>query len=233
MTTELDNRLKRTQRQMLRMILHAPRRRNNTCNNNNDDNTTSHHNPQQPQPQPQATDNTTDIMTTHSDDDDDVDSTTSNNHNDIRQAMHSSDDDGDEMEPWVDFIRRCTHNAEMRMQALKLDDWVTLQRQRKWRWARKVTAQAANADWMPMTMRWDPTINHRLDARRRQGRPRTRWCDDLRRYVAAETSNSNPSISDDRVRDHMFPMPADNQQWQQLAHDEAKWSQMERGFCQR
>ena len=42
------------------------------------------------------------------------------------------------LEPWVDWIRRSTHEAERRMKELKLEDWVSLHRRRKWRWARKV-----------------------------------------------------------------------------------------------
>jgi len=229
------------------MILHAPRRRNNTTttNNNNDDHTTSHHHQQdQPQQQlPGQIDGATNGTTAHptientDDEDDDVDSTTPDDQNDNQHVTNGSDDD--EMEPWVDFIRRCTHDVEMRMQTLRLDDWVTLQRQRKWRWARKVTAMTTSTDWMPMVMHWDPTVDHLLNARRRQGRPKTRWCDDIRNYVATHTNsddgrnNSNSGDINDHTRNHLCPMPADNEQWQRLALDEAKWNQMERGFCQR
>ena len=71
---------------------------------------------------------------------------------------------------------------ENRMALLGLDDWATLQRRRKWRWARKV-ATSDNLEWTRVAIQWEPTLNPRLDARRRSGRPRTRWTDDIHRHL--------------------------------------------------
>ena len=54
---------------------------------------------------------------------------------DLQVAAAVLDDEGedDNLEPWPDFIRRATRDAEARLEALKLDDWITLQRKVKMR----------------------------------------------------------------------------------------------------
>ena len=184
--------------------------------------------PPQHQPQQQTSDRphdlhlTTTTATTDSDDDDDdrdVDSTTST----PPPPDHDDTNNGD-MEPWVDWIRRCTHDVEAKMRRLKLDDWITMQRRRKWRWARKV-ALAPQCDWMAMALRWDPTGDPKLHARRRQGRPRRRWSDDIVSYLTEHTTttaNSDQPVTQVNI-----------QLWIELAQDELSLSSMEDGFCQR
>jgi hypothetical protein len=244
MTGILENRLRRTQRQMLRMILHAPRRHTNTSathDNYDHVHTTQQQGqqqqlqlqtqPQQPQQQQSSIpQHLTEAATTISsgdvdeddddDDDADVDSTTSTpppppNHND------ANDDD---LEPWVEWIRRCTYDVEAKMRKLKLDDWTTMQRRRKWRWAHKV-AMAPRCDWMAMAIRWDPTCDPKLNARRRQGRPKRRWTDDIVYHLAANITTMTDL--EQRVAQ------VDKQLWCELAQDKLKWSAMEESFCQR
>ena len=124
------------------------------------------------------------------------------------------------------------------MQKLKLDDWVVMQRRRKWRWARKL-AMTPDFDWMAMASKWDPTVDIHMNARRRQGRPKTRWGDDLASHVQqitstdptqhSSTTNTNSSNDDNNMM--MFPMPVDNRLWQQVAQDEAAWEALEEGYC--
>jgi hypothetical protein len=115
------------------------------------------------------------------DDDDDVDSTTFTQ---LQQVVHHDvdNDNASDSEPWVDWIRRCTHEVEERMWKLKLDDWITIQRRRKWRWAGNV-AQTSREDWTAMAIRWDPTIDPKLKARRQPGRPKTRWTNDICSHI--------------------------------------------------
>ena len=49
-------------------------------------------------------------------------------------------DDDEAIEPWLEWMRRCTHEAEKQMTDLGIQDWVSEQRPRKWRWALKVAA---------------------------------------------------------------------------------------------
>ena len=117
-TAELQNKIRRTQRQMLRMILSSPRRRRtpalhvtNTLTAPDD-----------------HEDNTATII-----DDDDSDS----NPNDVDSDPPNDDiriptvDDDEAMKPWVDWMKRCTHEAEKQMTDLGIQDWVSEQRRRK------------------------------------------------------------------------------------------------------
>ena len=84
MTVELENRLRKSQRQMLRMILNSPRR-------------------------------TTAAPTSEDNEAESADC------NEIEVLEVT-------LEPWVEWIRRNTHDADSRMHALKLDNWITIVR---------------------------------------------------------------------------------------------------------
>ena len=144
LTVELENRLRRTQRQMLRMIVHCPRRHDTTTRNNTEptaqDNTTttnadnSHYVPTNTQPVTTDNDNTT----SDSDSDPvDVDS----NPAEQNDPPTTTTDDGETTETWLEWMRRCTHEAEDQMKTLGIEDWITEHRRRKWRWAQKVATE--------------------------------------------------------------------------------------------
>lgn len=135
MTGELENRLRRTQRQMLRMIFHAPQRLTNTTHDEPDH---QHRKPQQQAPDPPRDRHLAATVTTKSgndsdegdnDDDGDVDSTTSTppppNHNNAKD---------DYLEPWADCVRQCSHDVGTRKRKLEPDDWITMQPRRRWGW---------------------------------------------------------------------------------------------------
>eukprot|EP00959_Pyramimonas_sp_CCMP1952_P377690 7911412-Pyramimonas_sp.AAC.1 len=61
---------------------------------------------------------------------------------------------------------------------LQSTDWVTISRQRKWRWAQKVCS-VAEYEWTSQALRWDAQCDSTLGARRRQGHPKKRWSDDI------------------------------------------------------
>ena len=191
----------------------------------------------------QTIDGTMDDDDDHGDDNDnndDVDSETKQDDNcQPGGGVTSGDDDKNDLEPWVDWIRRCTHDVEERMQKLKLDDWTVMQKKRKWAWARTIFLMPDN-EWVLMAMRWDPTIDIKMNARRRQGRPRTRWCDDLVNYIRQATDNDSTqhgnttdetTNDDDNTDATMLTMPVENRLWQRLAQDEASWEALKDGFC--
>ena len=157
LTTDLENRLRRTQRQMLRMILNSPRRRRTTPTTNND---TTHSHPDAAASQ----DNDAASSPSSGTDTHDVDSDTPD--------VHIPPDADDDLEPWADWMRRCTHEAERQMTNLGIDDWVVKQRQRKWRWAAKVAMDTHK--WGLHALMWNPLLDPRLNPRRRQERPKTR-----------------------------------------------------------
>ena len=160
LTVELENRLHRTQRQMIRMILHSPRRSFTTH---------AHKSPTDDERQ-QLREKGKDLELL-TDSEDDTKSTTSATH---VPPKENDDNETTELEPWTDWIRRCTHEAEHKMQNLQMDDWISIQRSKKWKWARKL-ALKDEFDWTTEVLKWDPTTNIRLNIQRRQGRPKTRW----------------------------------------------------------
>ena len=228
LTTDLENRLRRTQRQMLRMILHAPRRKHNTETQTRERPTLDQH--------PDAQTNTD----TSSSDDNDVDSTTT----ETPMPPPPDEHDDAEIEPWSEWIKRSTREAETRMSKLRLEDWVTMQRRRKWRWARKLVA-SDEFNWATATIQWDPTIDPKLKSRRRPGRPKTRWADDIRNYILHTTTIN--TTNDDATTSHgtnntntqcdnhnrnkyehqsaltKLPTPPNNDVWLKWASDKSFW----------
>jgi len=249
LTTELENRLTRTQRQMLRMILHSPRRRHNQHNEHlpahSAHNDNAHNTHDQPTEQPttyhpclrQADGLHAQPQTDSDASDSDVDSATSATWHHDQPDL----DDGDataDLEPWVEWIKRCTHDVETRMRKLNLDDWIATQRRRKWRWVGKL-AKTVDTDWMVMAMRWDPTIDSKLNARRRPGRPKTRWMDDVAshlRLTATDTEHDSPASSNSKQNSNDVETvitalaPIDHEHVLQMAADEAAWTVKEEGF---
>ena len=124
------------------------------------------------------------------------------------------------------------------MQRLKLDDWTVIQRTRKWRWAREV-ALAPDEEWMSMMLRWEPYLDDKFNARRRQGRPKTRWTDDLVGYIhTISTDDNNEGYADgNRHNDNgdaaTSPSKSDRLSWIELAKDALTWTTLEHGFSHR
>lgn len=147
------------QRQMLRMILHSARRHPQLPNHNPQvyANNGKHHN--------------TITATTNRPKDSKRCKRRRQRHLLMTCSPRPIDEDITErFEPWGEWIQRCTHDVEAIMRTLKLEVWIVMQRRRKWRWASKL----AN------TTQYDPTLDPRLAACRRPGRPKTRWADDIR-----------------------------------------------------
>ena len=130
------------------------------------------------------------------------------------------------------------------MKKLKLDDWVTQQRRRKWRWAHKL-ATSEEFNWATATLHWDPTLNSKLTPHRRTGRPKTRWADDICKFVSQLlhptttcTTTNNDTIdtttTDDGEDDNHDPPPQpDNTTWLQHAHNKTLWEREENRYVQK
>ena len=102
-----------------------------------------------------------------------------------RRGKHCDDDDDanvDTLEPWVDWIKRATHKAEAATAKLRINDWVSTVRQRKWQWVRRLSA-TGEQEWMRQIIQWSPQHDPVYNARRRTGRPKSRWIEDKRKYI--------------------------------------------------
>jgi len=231
LTTELSNRLRRTQRQMLRMIVSTPRRRTTTSTPPTATTTTAtatfttlgptppttlqkplpqppHEAPPLPliptlaPPQQQTivllsyptdllkTAHTTTPSVVHnlspsktSDPGSDAHDVDSNPPDDPQPTTDAYDEENaNDDESWVEWIRRCTHTAEALLKSLGVDDWVSEQRRKKWRFAAKVVTDSVSK-WNIKALMWEPEHDARYNAKRRQGRPVMRWTDDLAQHV--------------------------------------------------
>ena len=68
------------------------------------------------------------------------------------------------------------------MNEYDVDYWTTIYRRKKWEWARKVVFMEA-PEWPAQILNWAPQLDLRTPARRRPGRPKTRWVDDIKQHV--------------------------------------------------
>ena len=86
------------------------------------------------------------------------------------------------VETWLDWVRRTTREAEMRLAKLNIDDWIIIQRKQKLDWARKLATEE-NQTWASRILDWqpDPCKFGRL-----QARPRRRWVDDMIEIVLSK-----------------------------------------------
>ena len=80
-----------------------------------------------------------------------------------------------ELETWVDWLKRTTHEVEDRLASLNMDDWVTSHRRTKLEWARKLVTTDVNT-WAFRALAWQPDP---WKYQRPQARPRRRWLGDI------------------------------------------------------
>ena len=130
LTQELSNRFRQAQRQMLRMIVGTPRRHRHAQHTDTNTSTPSSQPPQ-----------------------------TRNSQNEAPQQDSASDKTETEsslvpeeepvLEPWSDWIRRCTHDAERHLQRMNIQDWPTIQQQKKRYGHRRLVTRATNGHIQP------------------------------------------------------------------------------------
>ena len=173
MTVDLENHLRRSHRQMLRMILKSPRRRAQ----------------QPPQDEHAKTDS---------------------------ESLDNEDAPPEEtLEPWVEWVKRCTHNVEARLAALQLEDWVSIQRGRKWQWAYKIANDSSK--WSGKAALWNPGCDPKCNAYRKPGRQKKRWSDDIAEHIKRRSPN------------HSF-ITETSTHWLHIARDKQTWQNLEAAF---
>ena len=126
------------------------------------------------------------------------------------------------------------------MKKLNLDDRITLQGRRKWRWVARLANTGAEA-WTTQALRWDPTLDTQYNTRRRQGRPKTRWTDDIYHYIQrtrelttyTHDQADNNANNDDSIRADTTNTDVDANIMLQMAQKKDLWLAMEEGFTTR
>ena len=91
-----------------------------------------------------------------------------------------STDSSQSVEPWHEWVVRVTREVEELQRECGIENWVTQQKRRMWRWAGHVARRTDNR-WSQVILRWKPEETHR-NASRRCGRPSKRWEDVLRSF---------------------------------------------------
>ena len=96
------------------------------------------------------------------------------------------EDDIDLLEPWVEWIRRVTHNAENNLKRFNIKTWVEQARTRKWRLAAELYSGRGEQKWTHLALQWNPQMHYdgtRPTARRTPTRPNLRWTDELHNFI--------------------------------------------------
>ena len=97
-----------------------------------------------------------------SDDDDNTD-------DEEEEPTEIEEDDLQEHETWIEWLRRRTRLTEHVLESLRLDDWVQAQRRRKWKYCGHILRRDDNR-WATALITWRPDSGFRS-----KGRPRKRW----------------------------------------------------------
>ena len=84
-----------------------------------------------------------------------------------------------ELESWVDWIKRVTHEADAAMRKAEVPDWIEEVRRRAWKWAGHV-ARRTDGRWTRKVLGWKP------EGVRRPWRPMRRWTDGIDELVRQE-----------------------------------------------
>ena len=123
------------------------------------------------------------------------------------------DDSRDDLEPWVEWIKRVTNNVEENLKRLKIRTWVEQARKRKWKFAFEIFSGKGERKWTHTALEWNPQVHRdasRPLARRKPARPNLRWIDELQ-------------VS---VKNHLRP----ERQWNEVCSDPDFWRQCEDQF---
>ena len=117
----------------------------------------------------------------------------SNASNTVKPEADPPEDPRDELEPWVDWIKRVTHDVEERLKQPGMRSWTEEARLRKWKWAQKLFTREQLDRWSVKALHWNPQVH--LDrpkpaSRRRPTRPKLRWLDDILK-ISREASNTS------------------------------------------
>ena len=120
--------------------------------------------------------------------DEDVQSNTSNT---VQPEDEPPEDPRDNLEPWVEWIKRVTHDVEARIKRLGIRNWIEEARLRKWKWAQSLYVGERSERWSTKALHWNPQEHFdrpKPAARRRPTRPNLRWLDDIVK-ICHEVSN--------------------------------------------
>ena len=126
--------------------------------------------------------------------------------------------ENDDLEPWVEYIKRVTRQAEAFMHKHKIQDWVTMQRKMVWRCAARVANQLPH-EWPQRVLHWHPSLHTDQTGQRHHGGQWKRWDDDIRGFLKHSLAVDNQRQTQRRhhdLNDITWLQPATTMEWEQL-----------------
>ena len=96
----------------------------------------------------------------------------------------SDPDIGDDLEPWEDWLRRTTHQAEAHLERHNMATWTTAWRRKVWRWAARGAAYPRDR-WAWKAAAWQPELSAHARGRLHRGQWK-RWCDDIIHFLQSK-----------------------------------------------
>ena len=79
-------------------------------------------------------------------------------------------------EDWEDAGRRCKHRLQRALSQYAVSDWLQVIDRMQWRLLHKIYGD--DDSWPKVVMTWTPSTG-----KRSRGRPKTRWTDNVNRYL--------------------------------------------------
>ena len=116
--------------------------------------------------------------------------------------------DDDELEPWVDWLKRTTREAEKKLKEIGVETWTVTYRRRKWKWASHVANMSAGRPAYA-TAAWNAEFTS--EKGRQVGHPSTRWSDSITHILELH----NISVS-----------------WLEAAQDTNLWASLEEAYVE-
>ena len=86
-------------------------------------------------------------------------------------------------EDWEDAGRRCKHRLQNALSQHPVSDWLQVVDRLQWRLVHKTCQD--DLSWPKTVMKWLP-----LSGKRPRGRPRTRWTDNVNKYLSSKHATS-------------------------------------------
>jgi hypothetical protein len=118
------------------------------------------------------------------------------------------EDEFNEVEPWVEWMKRTTHEALDAIAKVGIPEWTEVQCRRAWRCAGHVMRRD-DGRWTCRVLDWTPEGN------RRRGHPSTRWIDAVNGFFIQLIGTSRPND----LYSFWRTTAQDRETWQKLEND--------------
>ena len=120
----------------------------------------------------------------------------------------------EEEEEWIEYTKRSTDEAIVKMKKAKVRCWIKTHKRMKWRLASRIACPPSER-WIVKVAEWNPELSSRYKNYRATGRPRRRWEDDINEFLKLEETETEISTESDNKY---------NKSWIKAAKDSGRWT---------